>query len=186
VAVEGRRLVEWLKATFATPVRQVMPEDAQPDARISVAEFHLGLRLPLVIRRDYRLEGGFDRANGNFFGCRLPPQPFQSIGLLHRTLRMNARQRVYALLAHWASFPIGINDRGVPVLGKYHGHLVCEQADERFSELAQTVLRLNRIGEQISKRSAFSGYSVVPDQGGGLAPPMSDTGLHDTLGDNAG
>ncbi len=99
---------------------------------------------------------------------------------------MNSRQRINALLAHWATFPIGINDRGVAVLGKYHGHLVCEHADGSFYELAQTVLRLNRIGEQTSKKRGFSGYSVVSEQGDGLAHPMSATGLHDTLGDSAG
>jgi hypothetical protein len=64
------------------------------------------------------------------------------------------------MIADWATFPFGINDRGVPVLEKYHGRLVCEHADGSFCELAQTVLRLNRIREQKSKKERFSGYSV--------------------------
>ena len=89
---------------------------------------------------------------------------------------MNARQRINGMIADWAAFPIRINDRGVAVLGKYHGHLVCEHADGSFYELAQTVLRLNRIGEQTSKKRGFSGYSVESEQGDGLARPMSDDG----------
>jgi hypothetical protein len=78
---------------------------------------------------------------------------------------MNARQRIDGMVADWATFPIRINDRGVPVLGKYHGHLVCEHADGRIGELAQTVLRLNKIGEQTSKKRNFSGYSAESRSG---------------------
>ena len=65
---------------------------------------------------------------------------------------MNPRQRINALLAHGATFPIGINDRRVAVLGKYHGHLVYEHADGRICRLAEIVLLTNTIGEQISKK----------------------------------
>jgi hypothetical protein len=85
------------------------------------------------------------------------------------------------MIADWAAFPIKINDRGVAVLERYHGHLVCRHADGRICEFAQTVLGLNRIGEQISKKKGIFGSSVD-----GLARPMSATGLHDTLGDSAG
>jgi hypothetical protein len=73
---------------------------------------------------------------------------------------MNARQRINGLVAHCAAFPLGIKDGGVAILGKYHGHLVCEHADGSFGELAQAVLRLNMIGNQSSTRSHFCGYSV--------------------------
>jgi hypothetical protein len=99
---------------------------------------------------------------------------------------MNARQRIDGMVADWAKFPIGINDRGVPVLGKYHGHLVCEHADGSFYELAQTVLRLNRITEQTSKKRGSLATLSYSEQGNGLAFPMSATVLHDTLGDSAG
>lgn len=99
---------------------------------------------------------------------------------------MNPRQRINALLAHWATFPIGINDRGVAVAGKYHGHMVCEHGDGSFNKLAKTDLRLKRIGEQSSNKRSFSGHAVVSRQGDGLALPMSTPRLHDSLGDNAG
>ncbi len=99
---------------------------------------------------------------------------------------MNARQRINGLMADWAAFPLGIKDRGVAVLGEYHGHLVCEHADGSVYELAQTVLRLNRIGEQTSKTRGFSGYSIESRAGDRLARPMRATGLHDTLGDSGG
>jgi hypothetical protein len=79
--------------------------------------------------------------------------------LLDRTLRMNARLRINGLLADWTAFPIEINDRGVAVLGEYHGHLVCEHADGRFFELAQRSCILAGSGQK-SKTRGFSGYSV--------------------------
>ena len=117
---------------------------------------------------------------GILLGCRLLAQCFQSISSLDRTLRMNSRQRINALLTHWATLPVGINDRGVAILGKYHGHLVCEHSDGRFYELAQTDLWLDRIAQQAPKKRGFFGSSVD-----GLGRPMSATGLHDTLGDSA-
>ena len=138
-----------------------MPEDGPPEASTLVAESRLSLRLPLVIRRDYRLAGTFDCFNQTSGGYRQPLAPrFESDKTLDRTLRMNSRQRINRLVAHWAAFPIGINDRGVAVTGKYHGHLVCENADGSFSELAQIVIRLNRIGEQTSKRVGWFAYSA--------------------------
>jgi hypothetical protein len=52
---------------------------------------------------------------------------------------MNVRQRINGMMAHWAAFPLRIKDWGVAILGKYHGHLVCEYAGESFDELAQRV-----------------------------------------------
>jgi hypothetical protein len=68
---------------------------------------------------------------------------------------MNIRQRINGLAAHYAAFPPGINDRLVAVLGKYHGHLVCEHANGSCQEFAQTVLRFARIAEQISKNTGL-------------------------------
>jgi hypothetical protein len=114
-----------------------MPEDGPPEASTLVAESRLSLRLPLVIRRDYRLAGTFDCFNQTSGGYRQPLAPrFESDKTLDRTLRMNSRQRIDGMMADRAEFPVGINDRGVAVLGKYHGHLVCEHADGRFYELA--------------------------------------------------
>ena len=98
---------------------------------------------------------------------------------------MNSRQRIDGMIADWAAFPIKINDRGVAVLERYHGHLMCEHADGSFYELTQTVLRLNRIK---NRRNGISLAALsYPEQGNGLTRSMmSATGLHDTLGDSAG
>ena len=64
----------------------------------------------------------------------------RAVQKLDRTLWMNTRQRINGIMADWTAFLIRINDRGVAIRGKNHGHLVCEHADGSFGELAQAVL----------------------------------------------
>jgi hypothetical protein len=106
--------------------------------------------------------------------------------LLDRTLRMNARQRINGLLADWTAFPIEINDRGVAVLGEYHGHLVCEHADGSRYKLATTVPQVNGILADVEDRGLLWLFCRNPKRGDRLARPIRATGLHDTLGAGAG
>ena len=127
-----------------------------------------------------------DNDRGTSLECRLPAQCLQIVSSLDRTLRMNSRQRINALVAHWAKFPIGINDRGVAVTGKYHGHLVCEHAVGSFYELARRSYGLLRSGSRHRRKGGSLVTHSYPEQGDGLARPISDTGFHDTLSDSAG
>ncbi len=65
--VAGKHLTnsfaEWLKTTFATLVRPLMPDDGEPETGISAVEARLKLRLPAVLREYYLLAGRFDRFN---------------------------------------------------------------------------------------------------------------------------
>jgi hypothetical protein len=54
---------ERLEYTFASLARPLTPEDGQPETDLSDAEARLGLRLPSVLRRYYRLAGRYDRFN---------------------------------------------------------------------------------------------------------------------------
>jgi hypothetical protein len=103
-----------------------------------------------------------------------------------RTLRMNSRQRINALVAHWAAFPIGINDRGVAVLEKFHGHLVCEHADGSRYKLATTIPQVNGILADVEDKGLLWLFCRNPKRSDRLARPIRAPGLHDTLGAGAG
>ena len=65
---------ERLRATFATLVRPLRPEDGHPEAVLSDAELRLGLRLPSALRDYYRLAGRFDRFNQAHNRLRSPEE----------------------------------------------------------------------------------------------------------------
>ena len=73
---------------------------------------------------------------------------------------MNTRKRINGSMADWTAFPLGIKDRRVAVFGKHQNLLVGEQAGGSIDERAQTVLLVTRIGQQGSKTTGFSGYSI--------------------------
>jgi hypothetical protein len=63
---------ERLESTFATLVRPLTPEDGQPESDLSDAEARLGLTLPSVLRKYYRLAGRYDRFNRAHHRLRRP------------------------------------------------------------------------------------------------------------------